>query len=85
MFELQWVIWSINFPHGKDYVQFDGMVYQQNVGIPMCTDCAPLIVDLFLNFYERDFMSDLQKSNWFDLIDKFNRYDITPLKYPRIC
>ena len=44
------------------YVQFDGMVYQQIVGIPMGTNCAPLIADLFLYCYERDFMSDLQKS-----------------------
>ena len=29
------------------YVQFDGMVYQQIVGIPMGTNCAQLIADLF--------------------------------------
>ena len=28
------------------YVQFQGMVYQQIVGIPMGTNCAPLIADL---------------------------------------
>ena len=28
------------------YVQFEGMVYQQKVGIPMDTNCAPLIADL---------------------------------------
>ena len=54
------------------YVQFHGMVYQQIVGIPMGTNCAPLIADLFLNCYERDFMSDLQRSKRFDLIDMFN-------------
>ena len=54
------------------YVKFDGMVYQQIVGIPMGTNCAPLIADLFLYCYERDFMSDLQKSKRFDLIDMFN-------------
>ena len=56
------------------YVQFDGMVYQQVVGIPMGTNCAPLIADLFLYCYERDFtcMSNLQKSKRFGLIDKFN-------------
>ena len=43
------------------YVQFDGMVYQQIVGIPMGTNCAPLIADLFLYCCERDFMSDLLK------------------------
>ena len=53
-------------------MQFDGMVYQQIVGIPMGTNCAPLIADLFLYCYERDFMSNLQKSKRFDLIDKFD-------------
>ena len=32
------------------YVQFDGIVYQQIVGIPMGTNCAPLIADLFFIF-----------------------------------
>ena len=48
------------------------LVYQQIVGIPMGTNCAPLIADLFLYCYERDFMSDLQKSKRHDLIDMFN-------------
>ena len=30
------------------YVQFGGTVYQQIDGIPMGTNCAPLIADLFL-------------------------------------
>ena len=30
------------------YVQFDGLIYQQIVGIHMGTNCAPLIADLFL-------------------------------------
>ena len=38
-----------------------GKVYQQIVGIPMGTNCAPLIADLFLYCYERDFMSDLSE------------------------
>ena len=54
------------------YAQFEGMVYQQIVGIPMGTICAPLIVDLFLFCYERDFMSNLHKSKRYDLIDMFN-------------
>ena len=38
----------------------------------MGTNCAPLIADLFLYCYERDFMSDLHKSKRHDLIDMFN-------------
>ena len=50
------------------------MVYQQIVGIPMGTNCAPLdlIADLFLFCYERDFMSNLHKSKRYILIDMFN-------------
>ena len=54
------------------YVQFGDMVYQQIVGIPMGTNCAPLIADLFSYCYETDFMSNLQKSKRFGVIDKFN-------------
>ena len=63
---------SFYFPHGNIYVQFDAIVYQQIVGIPMGTNCAPLIADLFRYCYEKDFMSNLQKSKRFDIIDKFN-------------
>ena len=38
----------------------------------MGTNCAPLIADVFLYCYERDFMSNLQMSKRFDLIDMFN-------------
>ena len=43
-------------------MQFDAMVYLQIVGIPMVTNCAQLIVDLFLYCYEKDFMPNLHKS-----------------------
>ena len=33
------------------FVQFEGIVYQQIVGIPMATNWAPLIAELFL-FWE---------------------------------
>ena len=56
------------------YVQFEDRVYQQRVGIPMGTNCAPLIADLFLYCYEKDFMStcNLHKSKTLDHADKFN-------------
>ena len=72
MLDLCWVMWSFYFPHGNICVQFEGMVYQQLVGIPMGTNCAPLIADLFLFCFERDFTSNLHKSKRYDLIDMFN-------------
>ena len=36
----------------------------------MCTNCAPLVADLFLFCYERDFMLSLSDSNQSDIIKK---------------
>ena len=38
-------------------------MYRQIVGIPMGTNCVPLIADLFLYCYERDFMNFLNHEN----------------------
>ena len=38
------------------YIRFGTKLYRQIVGIPMGTNCAPLVADLFLYCYERDFM-----------------------------
>ena len=46
------------------YVEFGGHVYQQTVGIPMGTNCAPLVADLFLYSYEADFVQHLHKSTF---------------------
>ena len=38
------------------YIRFGSKLYRQNVEIPMGTKCVPLVADLFLFCYERDFM-----------------------------
>ena len=43
------------------YIRFGSKLYRQNVGIPMGTNCAPLVADLFLFCYERDFMKSITK------------------------
>ena len=40
--------------------------------IPMGTNCAPLVADLFLYCYERDFMDSLNHDNQADVIEAFN-------------
>ena len=35
-------------------------------------NCVPLVADLFLFCYERDFIRSLAKEKWYDLIDAFN-------------
>ena len=67
------------------FVMFGGGVFQQIVGIPMATNCAPLLDDLFLYSYEADFIQGLLKKNENKLARYFNlmfRYidDILSLK-----
>ena len=48
------------------------MLCRQVVRIPMGTDCDPLVADLFLFCYKRDFMMSLSGDNQADIIDAFN-------------
>jgi hypothetical protein len=41
------------------FVSFGGILFQQVVGIPMGTNCAPLLADLFLYSYESEFLQKL--------------------------
>ena len=40
--------------------------------LPMGTNCAPLVADLFLYCYERDFIDSLNHDNQADVIEAFN-------------
>ena len=44
-------------------IRFGTKLYRQTIGIPMGTNCAPLVTDLFLFYYERDFMKSLSREN----------------------
>ena len=54
------------------FIRFWLKLYRQIVGIPMGTNCAPLVADLFLFCYERDFMLSLSDNNQADIIEAFN-------------
>ena len=41
-------------------------------GDSMGTDCAPLVADLCLFYYERGFMTSLSDDNQADIIESFN-------------
>lgn len=45
------------------YIQAGDRVFRQAIGIPMGTDCAPLLANLFLFYYEFKFMKDKIKTN----------------------
>ena len=54
------------------YIRFGTKLYRQIVGIPIGTNCAPLVADLFLFCYERDFVKNLSSDNQADVINAFN-------------
>ena len=54
------------------YIRFGNKLYTQIVGISMGTNCAPLVADLFLFCYVRDFMTSLYDDNQAAIIEAFN-------------
>ena len=51
------------------FIRFGTKLYRQVDGIPMGTNCAPLVAGLFLFCYERDFMISLFDDKQADVID----------------
>ena len=53
------------------YIRFGTKLYRQIVGIPKGTNCDPLVADLFLFCYERDFMTSLSDVKQAEIIEAF--------------
>ena len=51
----------IEFLVDNIYVRFGWQLFRQMVGIPMGTNCVPLLADLFLYSYENEFLDKLIK------------------------
>ena len=63
---------ALTFLLDNIYIRFGSKLYRQIVGISMGTNCAPLVADLFLFCYERDFMLSLSEDYQSDVIEAFN-------------
>ena len=63
---------ALTFLLDNIYIRFGFKLYRQIVGILMGTNCAPLVADLFLFCYERDFMLSLSEDNQSDVFEAFN-------------
>ena len=62
----------IDFLIDNIFVDFGGRIFQQTIGIPMGTNCAPLLADLFLYSYEAEFIQSLVKEGNRTLAKMFN-------------
>ena len=56
------IVRMINFLIDNIFVECGGEVFQQVIGIPMVTNCAPLLADIFLYSYEAEFIQTLIRS-----------------------
>jgi len=54
---------AIDFLIDNIYILNGDTIYRQTIGIPMGTNCAPLLADLFLHYYEYDFIMKLKKKD----------------------
>ena len=63
---------ALHYLLDNKFIRFGSKLYRQIVGIPMGTNCAPLVADLFLFCYERDFMLSLSDNNQTHIIEAFN-------------
>ena len=66
------VCYALTFLLDNIFIGSGTKLYRQVVGIPMGTNCAPLVADLFLFCNERDFMTSLSDDKQADVIDAFN-------------
>ena len=63
---------ALTFLLDNIFIQFGTKLHRQEVGIPMGTNCAPLVAHLFLFCFERDFMMSHSDDKQADVIDAFN-------------
>ena len=66
------IIKMLGFLVDNIFVVFAGKVFQQIVGIPMGTNCAPLLADIFLYSYEAEFIQSLLSAGKKRLASQFN-------------
>ena len=62
---------ALTFLLDNIYIRFGTKLFRQIVGIPMGTNCAPLVADYFLFCYKRDFMMSLSVENQSEIIEAF--------------
>lgn len=68
---LETLIKMINWLIDNTYVTIGDKVFRQVIGIPMGTDCAPFLANLFLFSFEFQWMYEKLKKKQFYLLQKF--------------
>ena len=72
LWSCQKVCETLFYPLDNIFIRFGTKLYRRIISIPMGTNCALLVADLFLFCYERDFMKSLSPENQADIMEAFN-------------
>ena len=72
LWSCQKVFEALTFLLDNINIRFGSKLYRQIVGIPMGTNCDPLVADLFLFCYQRDFVLSLSDDNQLKVIEAFS-------------
>ena len=72
MYNVDNICKMIEFLIDNIFVQFGGCLFCQVIRIPMGTNCAQLLADLFLQSYEQEFLDNIIRSGCRRLARSFN-------------
>ena len=78
------IIRMLEFLVDNIFVVFAGKVFQQIIDIPMGTNCAPLLADIFLYSYEAEFIQSLLSTGRKRLASQFIHIDTSMTCCPLI-
>ena len=72
LWSYQKVCEALIFLFDNIYIRLSTKLYRKIVGIPIGTNCAPLVADLFIFCYERDLMMSFTADEDSEIIEAFN-------------
>ena len=66
------LIKAVNIVIDNSYIIYHDSIYRQKVGIPMGTNCAPFLANIFLHVYEYEYMQKLVSQGDTDIAKKLS-------------
>ena len=71
-FDKHSLLLAISYIIDNSYIAYHGKIYRQILGIPMGTNCAPFLANLFLHVYEYKYLLSLVDDNKKDIALKLS-------------
>ena len=69
-FDKHELVEAVEYIIDNSYIKFEDCIYKQIIGIPMGTNCAPLLANIYLHVYEREYILMLVNKGQTDVAQK---------------